>query len=73
LFCERRKAEPLSWLYTSVNDIGNTSSPLIFDVAHEGDATATSHRVVDAKGRLDILVNNLGAHDRRPLKAFDSG
>jgi NAD(P)-dependent dehydrogenase (short-subunit alcohol dehydrogenase family) len=27
-------------------------------------------RVVEANGRLDILVNNVGARERRSLKAF---
>jgi gluconate 5-dehydrogenase len=43
---------------------------LLFDVANEGDAAIAIDRVAEAKGRPDILVNNVGARDRRPLKAF---
>jgi len=70
VFCVGRNAEPLSRLCASINEVGGRSAPLLFDVANAGDAAIAIDRVVEAKGRLDILVNNVGARDRRPLNAF---
>ena len=46
--------------------IGPGASALPFDIADEV-ATAVA---LDRIGRLDILVNNVGLRDRRPLEAF---
>jgi gluconate 5-dehydrogenase len=70
VFCAGRNEEPLLRLCASIKDIGGASEPLPFDVANEADATIALARVVKANGRLDILVNNVGARDRRPLNAF---
>jgi gluconate 5-dehydrogenase len=70
VFCAGRTAEPLSKLCADIAEIGGASAPLVFDVADEQEATAAINGVAEAKGRLDILVNNVGARDRRPLEAF---
>jgi gluconate 5-dehydrogenase len=41
-----------------------------FDVADYSAAGAALAAIVTERGRLDILVNNVGARDRRPLGAF---
>ena len=46
--------------------IGPGASALPFDIADEVAAAVALDRI----GRLDILVNNVGLRDRRPLDAF---
>jgi gluconate 5-dehydrogenase len=46
--------------------IGPRASALPFDIADEAAAAAA----LEGIGRLDILVNNVGLRDRRPLDAF---
>jgi gluconate 5-dehydrogenase len=43
---------------------------MAFDVADYAAARAALAAIVARYGRLDILVNNVGARDRRPLDAF---
>ena len=70
VFCVGRNAEPLLELCASIAETDGAARPLIFDVANEGDAVIAVDHVIEAKGRLDILVNNVGARDRRSLGAF---
>lgn len=44
--------------------------PLPFDIADTDAVAAALGRVASEDGRLDILVNNVGQRDRRPLEAF---
>lgn len=44
-----------------------------FDVADPAAGRAAIASIVAEHGRLDILVNNVGARDRRPLKDFVPG
>ena len=50
--------------------IGPRAEPLAFDVADEQAAAAAIGHLIERHGRLDILVNNVGARDRRPLFDF---
>lgn len=50
--------------------IGSGVEPLAFDVADTAAAAAGLRAVTVRHGRLDILVNNVGGRDRRPLDAF---
>lgn len=50
---------------------GGQAAPLVFDVTDEAAADAAFERIRESTGRLDILVNNVGLRDRRPLFAFD--
>jgi gluconate 5-dehydrogenase len=68
--CAGRTIEPLEKLCESIHASGGAAAPLVFDIADADDTAAAVARVADAKGRLDILVNNVGARDRRPLEAF---
>ncbi|MEI9984576.1 MAG: SDR family NAD(P)-dependent oxidoreductase [Aliidongia sp.] len=57
-------------LAAAVASIGGGASALPFDIADEA-ATARALAELGAwHGRLDILVNNVGLRDRRPLDAF---
>ena len=57
-------------LATAAAAIGSAASALPFDVADEAAVAAALDRIGAAQGRLDILVNNVGLRDRRPLDAF---
>ncbi len=46
---------------------GGTAAPLMFDIT---DRTAVAAAFEQIGARLDILVNNVGARDRRPLFEF---
>lgn len=50
--------------------IGPAAEPLAFDVMDAQAAAAALRSLADAQGRLDILVNNVGVRDRRPLGHF---
>lgn len=49
---------------------GGVAEPLAFDVADSGAADAAVADLLARSGRFDILVNNVGQRDRRPLDAF---
>src|ERR1700760_3122341 len=53
-------------LQTAAAQIGPGASTLPFHIPDEAAAEAARARI----GRLDILVNNVGLRDRRPLDAF---
>jgi gluconate 5-dehydrogenase len=50
---------------------GGKATSLVFDVADEAAAGLAFVRVQQEAGRLDVLVNNVGLRDRRPLFAFE--
>lgn len=50
--------------------IGGTCEILPFDIADD-TATAVAFEALSHAGGLDILVNNVGQRDRRPLAALD--
>lgn len=48
-----------------------SAAPLPFDVTDEGAADDAFARMA-GEGGLEVLVNNVGVRDRRPLAAFDA-
>ena len=52
--------------------IGNRATPLPFDISDDGATRAAFARLAD-EGGLDILVNNVGMRDRRPLAELERG
>ncbi|PAX09306.1 SDR family oxidoreductase [Sphingomonas lenta] len=66
VFLNGRDAERLG---QAAARIGAGAEPLAFDVGN----TAAAAAAVRGLGRLDILVNNVGRRDRRPLDAFTLG
>lgn len=61
-----RQVDALEQAAAEVTAQGGTAAPLAFDVTDEAAAAAAFARMA----RLDILVNNVGARDRRGLHAF---
>jgi gluconate 5-dehydrogenase len=51
-------------------DAAGRISTLAFDIAAPLAVAAALERIAAQDGRLDILVNNVGQRDRRPLDAF---
>ena len=49
---------------------GGAVEAAAFDIADEAAAAEAVHAILARHGRLDILVNNVGQRDRRPLEAF---
>lgn len=45
----------------------------VFDIADDDARPAALQHIVRTHGRLDILVNNVGVRDRRPLEDFSLG
>ena len=52
--------------------IGNRATPLPFDISDD-DATRDAFARLADEGGLDILVNNVGMRDRRPLAELERG
>lgn len=49
---------------------GATASPLAFDVTDPAQVKDAFARIESEQGRLDIVVNNVGLRDRRPIFDF---
>lgn len=55
-----------------IREAGGRAEPLLFALEDEGAAEQALRSVAARHGRLDILVNNASARDRRPLEALDA-
>ncbi|MFQ1062336.1 SDR family oxidoreductase [Bordetella trematum] len=65
-----RQPGPTQAAAQRLRDAGLQASALVFDVG-DSQATEAAFAMLDAQhGRLDILVNNVGARVRKPLSAF---
>lgn len=62
-----RVRRPLVKLAREIEEAGGSAQPLVFDIT---DETATDEAFAGLK-QLDILVNNVGERDRRPLEDLD--
>lgn len=65
-----RTAATLEAAAATIAETGGKAETLAFDVADSAARTAAIADIHRRHGRLDILVNNVGARDRRPLAAF---
>lgn len=65
-----RNAEALEQAAGTLRQAGGKADYAAFDIADTAAGTALVHRIMDEFGHLDILVNNVGARDRRPLSEF---
>ncbi|MER8825578.1 SDR family oxidoreductase [Mesorhizobium sp. M0938] len=66
-----RTAAVLDGAVAAIAEGGGSAEAAVFDVADVAAGRAAIADVRKARGQLDILVNNVGARDRRPLAAFD--
>lgn len=66
-----RTAETLDAAAHSIVEAGGSAEVAAFDLTDAAARSSAIARIVDRHGRLDILVNNVGARDRRPLADFE--
>ena len=52
---------------------GLAASPLAFDIADEAAVAAAFAGIERARGRLDILISNVGLRNRQPIEALSLG
>lgn len=63
-----RDATRLAPAMAELGKEGLTARPLVFDVADDGATEAAMSAIRRDFGRLDILVNNVGMRNRRPIE-----
>jgi gluconate 5-dehydrogenase len=66
-----RTAATLEIAVATITADGGRAQAAAFDIADREAQRATLAGIEEQHGRLDILVNNVGARDRRPLAEFD--
>lgn len=66
-----RNAETLEQAVDTLRQVGGKADYAAFDIADTAAGTSLIRRIMDEFGHLDILVNNVGARDRRPLAEFN--
>ena len=66
-----RTAATLAEAVAAITDAGGSASAAAFDIADREARRAALEGIERAHGRLDVLVNNVGARDRRPLAEMD--
>ncbi|MEW9524284.1 SDR family oxidoreductase [Agrobacterium radiobacter] len=65
-----RNAETLEEAADTLRNASGKADYAAFDIADTAAGSALVRRIMDEFGHLDILVNNVGARDRRPLAEF---
>ncbi|MDP9788299.1 SDR family oxidoreductase [Agrobacterium tumefaciens] len=65
-----RNAQTLEEAADTLRNAGGKADYAAFDIADTAAGSALVRRIMDEFGHLDILVNNVGARDRRPLAEF---
>ncbi|UNZ49750.1 SDR family oxidoreductase [Agrobacterium tumefaciens] len=65
-----RNAQTLEEAADTLRNAGGKADYAAFDIADTAAGSALVRRIMDEFGHLDILVNNVGARDRRPLSEF---
>ena len=66
-----RTAATLEGAVNQIASAGGSAEAAAFDIADRDAQRETLAGIERRHGRLDILVNNVGARDRRPLAEFD--
>ncbi|MQB12613.1 short chain dehydrogenase [Agrobacterium sp. ICMP 6402] len=66
-----RNPETLQQAVDTLRQVGGKADYAAFDIADTKAGSALVRRIMDEFGHLDILVNNVGARDRRPLAEFN--
>ncbi|WP_421359311.1 SDR family oxidoreductase [Agrobacterium rosae] len=65
-----RNAETLETSVNSLREAGGKADYAAFDIADTAAGSSLVRHIMKEAGHLDILVNNVGARDRRPLCDF---
>lgn len=65
-----RNAQTLEEAADTLRNAGGKADYAAFDIADTAAGSALVRRIMEEFGHLDILVNNVGARDRRPLSEF---
>ncbi|GLS41558.1 gluconate 5-dehydrogenase [Mesorhizobium tianshanense] len=65
-----RTAAVLDGAVAAIAKGGGSAQAAAFDIADVAAGRKAIADIAETRGRLDILVNNVGARDRRPLAAF---
>lgn len=65
-----RSAETLEAAVNTLREAGGKADYAAFDITDTAASGRLVNRIMDEHGHLDILVNNVGARDRRPLAEF---
>ncbi|MBX5001718.1 SDR family oxidoreductase [Rhizobium lentis] len=68
-----RTAATLESAVRTIHAAGGTAESATFDISDRQAQRAVIADIDKIHGRLDILINNVGARDRRPLAEFDDG
>lgn len=66
-----RTAATLEAAVAAITEAGGCASASAFDIADRPAQRETLAAINRTHGRLDVLVNNVGARDRRPLSEMD--
>ena len=66
-----RRPEPLAAAVAAIQDAQGSAQALSFDVTDPSELDRAFASIEGEHGRLDILINNVGARDRRGLFDFD--
>ena len=68
-----RSADRVKTAVAGISEAGGQATGYGFDVADQGACRAAFERIGATFGAVDILVNNVGLRDRRPLTELDIG
>jgi gluconate 5-dehydrogenase len=66
-----RTFETLAAAVGSIAEAGGNAEAMAFDLTDAAARGSAIGGIVARHGRLDVVVNNVGARDRRPLAAFE--
>jgi len=66
-----RTAATLDEALRTLRAAGGSAEAAVFDIADREAQRSVMADIEKVRGRLDILINNVGARDRRPLTEFD--
>ena len=54
-----------------IKSLGGSAQELVFDVSIDSARTTALSTISSEHNRLDILINNVGMRDRRPIEEID--
>ncbi len=73
VFLGGRQVDVLEATKSEIEDEGGSAHVAAFDIADDAAAQSAIEGITTAHGALDVLVNNVGQRDRRPMHEFEPG